>query len=98
MKFIQEGRHAHSGDRKHDLTECNKCSGKAVLFFCKTSFFYKQISVEYAKSKSEINNYRGDDALPADIAHELGLKFFNRDIKILINLQSFAHHISSNSN
>ena len=82
LKYI--GRHGQTGKSHHHHSNGHENRYKAIVslskkLFTKTiPFFCKEISIQQANGKTEINNNRRNDALPPDIAHA---------VKIIVNGQ-----------
>jgi len=65
------GGHAHGGKSHHHSGEINKNTCQAILFGSKRLFLRKEISIDKADTKPNINDQRRMNALLANGAHAI---------------------------
>ena len=73
IEFNNVRRHGHHGKDRHECGNRNKYTCEAVLFFRKKTFLGKEVGVQHTDSKTNINNDRRNNALPANTAHAVKL-------------------------
>ena len=78
IKLKNIGRHCQAGKRHHHGSDGHENRYQPIIGFGKKAFFGKEISIQQANGETEINNKRGNDALPPNVAHE---------VKIIVNRQ-----------
>lgn len=78
IKLENVRRHGHAGKSHHHGSYGNKNSGKAKFGSGKQPFFGKEVNIQQANGKADVNDNRRNNTLPPDITHEVkitGLRF-----------------------